>query len=306
MTHSRGPRDSRHATLRAAPRALVLASMLTLAACSAASPFASTSPALPDGIPTPSQAAVVVGEGGGYDAGTTLFAFSSNLAPASALERYEAQLTSAGFVAAGTDGAWRLFRHGQTLLAIQAGQSGPPTDLLLRLSAGGSAAGSGGNGETAGSGGSTGGLPGGGGTGPAAGGNAGRAGADRSTATPNPGGNVPGVGSATGPAQAGDAAAPTTTPNPGGNVPGAGNTSTNPTATSNPGGNVPGAGNTSTDTVTPGTAPTATPNPGGNVPGAGNRATPVPQPDPPHGKPDAPPGQATSMTRAAPPSGTLG
>ena len=222
---------------------------------------------LPDGIPVPADAAVVVGPGGGYDAGATLYAFSSDLGPAAALGGYEAQLTAAGYARVGSNGPWQLYRYGATLVAVRAGQSGPPTDLLVRVTttratampAGGSAQ-AGGGGGVGGTGGASGAASG----GPATGSSA-AAGTSSANGNPNPGGqsgaksNPNGNGKANGhpvaPTPAG-VAAPTAAPN----------------------GNALGTAN-------------GNPDPGSNVGGNGNPATPVPQPPPPNGQPTAPPGQ---------------
>ena len=144
-----------------ATRLAVLATLaLALAACSTSTAGPGTPSGLPDGIPVPADAAVVVGQGGGYDGGATLYGFSSDLGPAAALHGYASQLAAAGYSPAGTSGRWQLYRHGTTLVAVRAGQSGPPTDLLVRVTttpatappaggsarAGGSASASSGNG----------------------------------------------------------------------------------------------------------------------------------------------------------------
>ena len=125
-----------HTIRRLGPLACLTAIAIAIAGCTGLPPASLVASALPDGIPTPSQAAVVVGQGGGYDAGARLFAFSSNLAPADAIHSYETQLTAAGFEPAGSSGTWALYRNGATVLAVRAGASGPPTDLLVRVMAG--------------------------------------------------------------------------------------------------------------------------------------------------------------------------
>ncbi len=117
-----------------ATRLISLAAIaVALTACSTSAAGTGAPTGLPDGIPVPADAAVVVGQGGGYDAGATLYAFSSDLGPAAALGGYEAQLTTAGYARVGSSGPWQLYRLGATLVAVRAGQSGPPTDLLVRV-----------------------------------------------------------------------------------------------------------------------------------------------------------------------------
>jgi hypothetical protein len=263
-----------HCVHRFSLLAFLTAIVVALAGCSGLSAASPAASALPDGIPTPSEAAVVVGQGGGYDAGARLFAFSSNLAPADAMHHYEAQLTAAGFEPAGTSGTWTLYRNGVTLLAIRAGESGPPTDLLVRVMAASPA--SSGTPETAGGtaghGSSTGSGP-----------NAGNGGA-------NQGGGNPGTAG-------GNAANPT-----GGNA--GGNSGESPNPNSNAGGNSGASPNPNSNAGgNSGASPNPNSNAGGNSGASPNPkapdTTPVPRPDPPNGKPSAPPGQVKATAPAA-------
>lgn len=316
MSPSPRPRPSRSAPRARRALAWVFAFLLAAplaAACSTQADQLASSVSLPDGIPAPSHASVVVGQGGGYDAGAALFAFSSDLAPAAALKGYEKELAASGFTAAGTDASWVLFRRGRIVVGIRVGESGPPTDLLVTVS-GNSRTGvsGGGNGSSqAGAGRSgPGGSPGWAGT-RGQGNGAGSSGGAGAGATADPGGNVPNGGRDTDPgANAGNPGAnagnPGATPNRDGHVPAAGATPSPPSGA---------ASDSSTDSS--GSAG-ATPNPGTNIPGAGagkTGATPVPQPDPPHGRaPSAPPGQtkptpatgSTAGASAAPDRSTTG
>ena len=269
--HSRRP--SRPARL-----AWLAAIALAIGACSTSAAGPSTPSGLPDGIPIPADAAVVVGPGGGYDAGATLYGFSSDLGPAAALHGYAAQLVAAGFARAGTNGPWELYRHGATLVAVRAGGSGPPTDLLVRITtlpataspAGASAQAGGSSGHSGGSSAGAGSSKANGNPNPGANGNA------SGNRNPNPGanGNASGNGLPAATPAPNGAAGATAAPN--GNAFGAGNGNPDPGANGNAGGN----GN---------------PDPGANGNAGGNglpAATPVPQPDPPHGQPVVPPGQA--------------
>ncbi len=244
------------------PAAIVFA--LAIAACSTwrASPSAPTG--LPDGIPIPADASVVVGQGG-YDAGATLYGFSSDLAPAAALQGYEAQLTAAGFQRTGNNGPWQIYRHGTMQVAVRAGQSGPPTTLLVRVSTVPATAA--GDASTTGQAGSPSRASGTGGTGSGRASGAGNGGvAPHASGNPNPGangasnGNAKNRGNLTSISNGGGA--PTAAPN--------GNAGGNP----NPGSNAGGTG--------------ANGNPN---PGADHSVTPVPQPPPPNGQPTTPPGQ---------------
>ena len=129
MTHT-------HVQPRASGRHLAWLAVIALAvaACSSTAPGSTTpSAGLPDGIPVPAEAVVVVGQDGGYDAGATLYGFSSDLAPADAARAYAAQLLAAGFTHAGRNGTWSLYRDGALLVAVRVGASGPPSDLLVRV-----------------------------------------------------------------------------------------------------------------------------------------------------------------------------
>ncbi len=111
--------------------ALAVVALLAVG-CSAQASLPAAS-VMPGGIPTPNDAAVVVGQGGGVDAGAPLYGFSSDLSPGQALQEYAAQLLLAGFAPAGQDGAWHLYARGRQIVAVQVGENGPPTDLLVRL-----------------------------------------------------------------------------------------------------------------------------------------------------------------------------
>jgi uncharacterized membrane protein YgcG len=130
MKEANGTRRGR----RRAAASIAIATMLALAvsACSAVG-GSPTQGSLPSAIPMPSDALVVVGQGGGYDGGDLLYAFSSSRDPAATLAAYTAQLEVAGYAAAGHDGAWVLFRKGTLVIAVRSGPGGPPTDLLVRL-----------------------------------------------------------------------------------------------------------------------------------------------------------------------------
>ncbi len=248
----------RHASGRHLAWLAVIA--LAVAACSSTAPGPTTSSAgLSDGIPMPADAVVVVGQDGGYDAGATLYGFSSDLAPADAARAYAAQLLAAGFTRAGRNGTWSLYRNGALLVAIRVGASGPPTDLLVRvnrLSA--RPAPSGTEGRSAGNGYlGTNGKPNGNGN-PMLGGNG------------KPNGNAAAVGSGASPTRGGNS-------DPGANA--------NPNSNANP--NANGNANPNAN-ANPGAGGTRSPNP---IAG-GAAATPAPQPPPPHGQPSPPPGQA--------------
>ncbi len=288
-----------HCVRRLGLLAGLTAIVIALAGCSGLSAASFAASALPDGIPTPSEAAVVVGQGGGYDAGARLFAFSSNLAPADAIHHYEAQLTAAGFEPAGSSGTWTLYRNGVTLLAIRAGESGPPTDLLVRVMTGSPA--SSGLPETAGGTVGHGSSAGGGSNGANGGASGGNSGGNSSNAggnSGNAGGNSGNAGGSSGNNGANSVASP----NPNGNAGG------NSGASSNPNGN---AGGNSVASPNPngnaGGNSGASPNPNGNAGGnsgaspnpKGPDKTPVPRPDPPNGKPSAPPGQVKATAPAA-------
>ncbi|HEX5452086.1 MAG TPA: hypothetical protein VFW86_06810 [Candidatus Limnocylindrales bacterium] len=92
-------------------------------------------------IPLPDDAQVEVGgAGGGYDAGARLYAFVSSRTPDAALAAYASDLEAAGYEPAGRNGAWSMFTgHGRTI-AVNTGQTGPPTDLLVRVTDDGQAA----------------------------------------------------------------------------------------------------------------------------------------------------------------------
>ena len=286
-----------HWPSRATRLALLATRALAVAACSTSAAGPGTPSGLPDGIPVPADAAVVVGQGGGYDAGATLYGFSSDLAPAAALHGYGTQLAAAGYARAGTSGRWQLYRHGTTLVAIRTGESGPPTDLLVRVTTnpatpapagGGTQAGSpgsassgisnghGGGGSAAtGTSGANGNPAGnaGGNPAPGANGNANGNPAGNAGGNPAPGANSNGVPAAT-PGPNGAAAA-TTAPN--GNALGTGGGNPAPAANGAANGNAAG-------------------NAGGNSNGSanGHPKTPIPQPPPAHGQPVAPPGQAVA------------
>ena len=249
-------------------------------ACSATGTPALT--ALPDGIPVPADASVVVGQAAGYDAGAALYAFTSDLGPGVALHQYAVQLSAAGFRRTGSSGTWALYRHGATTVAVQVGESGPPTDVLVRVivpSAGGPAGG-----------GSAGSAPGSGSTGGAgSAGSAGGLGGGTSTA-----GSAGTAGSTGSGGQAAGAAANGNALGAGGGNPEPGtNGAANGNPTSNAGGNpAPGANGAANGNPTGNAG--GNPDPGANGSnGQSSATTPVPEPPPPHGQPVTPPGQAT-------------
>ena len=278
--------------LRLRPRPTRLASLGLFAslavACSAASTPALT--ALPDGIPVPANASVVVGQAAGYDAGAALYAFTSNLGPGAALHQYAVQLSAAGFRRTGSSGTWALYRHGATIVAVQVAQSGPPTDVLVRVitpSGGGSAAAASAGSVSGGSPADRGGNAGGGApvtVGTSAAGSAGAAGSSS--------GGGQGAGAASNGNALGNGAGSGGNPAPGANG----------AANANPGSNAGGNGSN----PAPGANGAANANPGSNAggnggnpaPGANGAATPVPQPPPPHGQPVTPPSHATATPGA--------
>ncbi len=309
MGPSRRPYPAHRGRRVRRPSAWLLALLLgapLVTACATQATDLVSSTSLPDGVPVPSRASVVVGQGGGYDAGATLYAFSSDFGPTAALKDYEKELLAAGFTAEGSNGPWALYRHGAMLVAVRVGESGPPTDLLLKVTAGsGTGRSGGGNGSsngTSGKGGTGGGSAGTAGTG-GHGTGSGSAGDAVTGTTPNPGGATPN-GKALGAGQGGDPAAngpnPGATPNPGGHLPGAGASATPP---SEPSSGSAGSG--------PSGSVAATPNPAGNLPaapdggnGQASAGTPVPQPDPAHGQaPSAPPGQTKPAATTQLPTG---
>lgn len=121
-------------TTRLPPAVVLLLGAALAAACAqGASPSSPTSQ-FPAALPQPGDSVVIVGAGGaGFDAGTRLYGFSSDLAPAAALRGYAAQLKSGGFVARGSDGLWDLYGNGSLVVAVRVGASGPPTDLFVRV-----------------------------------------------------------------------------------------------------------------------------------------------------------------------------
>ncbi len=118
-----------------ARRLVLLATAGFLAAACAGSVSSEPSASgFPSGLPVPVDATVIVGTNGpGYDAGAQIYGFSSELGPSETLQRYVTALGTAGYVASGSDGTWRLFEGQGLKIAVQVGSSGPPTDLVIRV-----------------------------------------------------------------------------------------------------------------------------------------------------------------------------